>query len=68
MLNCRSTEEQGNFTFESYLKVAEEPDTKNQRLNFHDQSRVDRCVQILKGRNSLAVYSNAGSGYGKDFG
>ena len=41
MLNRRSTEEQGNFTFESYLKVAEKPGTKNQRLNSHDQLRVD---------------------------
>jgi len=41
MLNRKFTEEQGNFTFESYLKVAEEPDTKNWRLNSHDQSRVD---------------------------
>jgi len=30
MLNHRSTEEQGNCTIKSYLKVAEEPSTKKQ--------------------------------------
>jgi len=30
MLNRRSTEEQGNFTVKSYLKVAEEQSTKKQ--------------------------------------